>query len=209
MEFRVVTIARECGSRGGAIARLLGERLGWSVLDRSLISEVARLAKVDPKLVERYDESVDSWIYRLSKKALWKGAFEGVAMPVEESCFDAQAMSQIVAGVIRQAADGGNCVIVGRGGQCLLQDREDVFHVFIYAPIEDRIQRQAERFGQTTEMDVEQYLDQVDRRRAECVRWLFQQDWTNRHLYHLMASSTIGEERVVDAVVEAMGKERS
>jgi cytidylate kinase len=173
-----------------------------------LISEVARLAKVDPKLVERYDESVDSWLYRLSKKALWKGAFEGVAMPAEESCFDAQAMSEIVARVIRQAADGGNCVIVGRGGQCLLQDRDDVFHVYIYAPLEDRSRRQEQRLGQESDRDIEQYLDQVDRRRADCIQWLFQQDWTNRHLYHLMVSSTIGEERVAEAVVAAMGKER-
>lgn len=209
MKYRVVTIARECGSGGGAIGRSLGERLGWSVLDRSLISEVARLAQVDPKLAERYDESIDSWLYRLSKKALWRGGFEKVATPAEESCFDAESMAEIVARLIREAAEAGRCVIVGRGGQCLLQSRDDVFHVYVYAPIEERIERLRERLGPESDIDLEQYIDATDRRRAECIRWLFDQDWTNRHLYHLMVSSSIGEQRVVDAVLNAMEREGS
>lgn len=208
MQHRVVTVARECGSGGGAIARLLGERLGWSVLDRSLIAEVARVAQVDPKLAERYDESVDSWMYRLSKKALWRGGFEGVAKPVEDACFDAESMAEIVARIIRQAADAGRCVIVGRGGQCLLQDCEDVFHLYVYAPLEERIRRLEARLSSGDRADPEEVIELTDRRRAECIRWLFQQDWTNRHLYHLMISSSIGEERVVDSVIDAMGRER-
>ena len=36
--------------------------------------------------------------------------------------------------IIEEAAEIGDCVIVGRGSQCILQQREDTFHVFIYAP---------------------------------------------------------------------------
>ena len=209
MVYRVVTIARECGSGGGSIGRLLGKRLGWNVLDRSLISEVARIAQVDPRLAERYDECIDSWLYRVSRRALWHGAFEGVANPAEASVFDARSMAEIVARVICEAAESGSCVIVGRGGQCLLQEREDVFHTYIYAPLRERIRRLQQRGWPEEEMDAEQYIEATDQRRAECIRQHFQQEWTNRHLYHLMISSSLGEERVAEAVITAMEEKRA
>lgn len=206
MVYRVVTIARECGSGGGSIGRLVGERLGWNVLDRSLVSEVARIAQVDPRLAERYDECVDSWLYRVGRRGLWRGAFEGVASPADESVFDAQSMAEIVTGIILEAADAGSCVIVGRGGQCILQAREDILHAYVYAPLRERIRRLQERGGTEEDVDAEQFIEATDRRRAECIRQHFQQNWTNHHLYHLMISSSIGEERVVDAIISAMGR---
>jgi cytidylate kinase len=206
MAFQVITIARECGSGGGTIAELLGKRLGWSVLDRALISEVARLAQVDARTVERYDECIDSWLYRVSKRGLWHGAFEGVATPVEASCFDAETMAEIVARVMSEAADAGRCVIVGRGGQCVLQTRKDAFHVYVYAPLPERIRRLRQRLATETDLDLEEYIEATDKRRSECIRLRFHQDRANHHLYHLMIGSSIGEDRVVDAVIAAMGK---
>jgi cytidylate kinase len=204
MVYRLVTVARECGSGGGSISRLLGERLGWNVLDHSLIADVARIARVDPRTAERYDECVDSWLYRVGRKALWRGAFEGVATPADASIFDAESMAEILVRVVREAGDRGNCVIVGRGGQCILQARDDVFHVYVYAPLDERIRRLQERGGFDEDADAEQYIETTDQRRAECIRRNFHQEWTNCHLYQLMISSSIGEERVVDVIIRAM-----
>jgi len=43
-------------------------------------------------------------------------------------------MVKISQKIIEKAYSDGNAVIVGRGSQCVLQHKPDVFHVFVYAP---------------------------------------------------------------------------
>ena len=72
---RVLTVAREYGSGGGHIACTVAERLGWNLLDKALVEAIARSAQVDPDLARQYDERVDSWLHRISRRSLWHGAF--------------------------------------------------------------------------------------------------------------------------------------
>ncbi len=201
---RVITIGREYGSGGSTIARLLAEQLGWRLVDNSLIAEIAEMAKINRELAARYDESVDPWFYRLVK-ALWRGGYEGVATRLETDVFDADAMASLWHRVIREAADIGQCVTVGRGGQCILQERKDAFHVFVYAPLRERIQRLRER-GET-EPDLEAAAEETDRRRAAYIWRHFGQEWTNRHLYDLLICSSLGVEKAVSAILCAAGLE--
>jgi len=64
---RTITIEREYGAGGAAIAERLAERLGWKLWDQTLTVEIARLAKVDQACVERMAERCDSAFYRLMK----------------------------------------------------------------------------------------------------------------------------------------------
>ncbi len=77
--FRVLTVAREYGSGGGDIARKISEKLGWRILDKALIEGIANVARVDPELARRYDERIDSWMHRVSRRGLWRGAIRGSA----------------------------------------------------------------------------------------------------------------------------------
>src|SRR6059058_2508926 len=89
--FRIVTIEREYGCGGGAIARQLADRLGWKLWDRSLTEEIAGMAKVDCSAVERQGERLDSRFYRLAK-VFWRGSYER-AMPLDDTqTFDADCM---------------------------------------------------------------------------------------------------------------------
>ena len=144
---RAITIAREYGSGGAVVARLLADRLGWRLLDRDLLNEVARTANVAPAVAERFDERIDPWFHRLVKHALWRGAPDAPISVDNFDLFDAEMMAVIGRKVIEEAARMGNCVVVGRGGQCILYGWPEVFHVFLYAPIEIRKKRVAERRG--------------------------------------------------------------
>lgn len=199
---RVITISREYGSGGGTVARMLAERLGWRLVDQSLITEIARTAKVNPDVAKRFDESVDPWFHQLNK-ALWRGGYEGVATRVDSDLFDAEAMAALCRRVLEEAATIGNCVTVGRGGQCVLQKREDAFHVSIYAPMAERVQRIQDRIP--AGKDPVAYARETDRKRAAFIQRFFGQDWTNRHLYDLMISSSIGLEAVTAVILVAAG----
>ena len=199
---RVITISREYGSGGGTVAGKLAERLAWRLIDRSLLTEVARRAQVQPDVAARYDECLDPWFHRVTK-ALWQGGYEGVASTVENPVFDADTMAELSARAIREAAGIGNCVVVGRGGQCILQQNPDVFHVSLYAPIAERVDRMRGRIPDGA--DLEAFAEDSDRRRAAYIRRYFGQDWTDRHLYHLMICTSIGLDNVVSTILNASG----
>ncbi|MEI9970854.1 MAG: cytidylate kinase family protein [Ignavibacteriota bacterium] len=69
----------------------------------------------------------------------------------------------------------------------ILQDREEAFHVFVYAPWKDRVERVRARDEFSGPIDA--YIAAVDRRRATYVRRYYGCDWKDPHLYDLMVSS--------------------
>jgi len=200
--FRVLTVAREYGSGGGRIAGKIAERLGWELLDKALINEVARACRVDPELAGQYDERVDSWLHRVSRHGLWQGAFDGVASAVGKDILDAETVAALSRHLIEEAYNRGQCVIVGRGGQCILQDCDSAFHVFIYAPRQDRVRRVRER--QPDSADIEDCIRWADQQRAEFIRLHFGCDWSAPHLYHMLVSSELGEDETASLIIEAM-----
>lgn len=202
MQYGALTVAREFGSGGAELARRLAARLGWKLLDNALVMQIAQRAQVDPELARSFDERVDSWVHRIARKGLWGGAFEAVAMPAEAAVFDAETMAALATRLIGEAYEQGQCVIVGRGAQCALRARPDVFHLFVYAPRAARIERLRTRAGAPE--DVEAWMAETDRMRSEYVRRNFGCDWANPHLYHLMIDSSLGMEASEDAVLAAM-----
>jgi len=197
---RIITIGGEYGSGRVQIAGEAARALGWNLVDSSLIEAIARAAHVDCETARHYDECIDSWFHRL-RKALWHGGYEGVATTTEAG-FDADAMAALARRVIEEAANQGHCLIVGRGGQCILQGRPDAFHVFVYAPRRERLERV--RREQSPVADAEALMDTRDRRREAYIRRHFGQEWTNPHLYDLMLCSSMGETAAVASILAAV-----
>lgn len=105
------------------------------------------------------------------------------------------------------AAWRGRCVIVGRGAQCLLQDRDDVAHVFVCAPWEDRLSRV--RGEPQPPPDVEEFLRATDDEWGRYIRTNYGCDWKDPHLYDLMISSRMGVESAASLLLEALKSERA
>jgi len=206
MEYRVLTISREFGSGGGWIAQSIAKRLGWKLLDSALIEQIACEAKVDAGVVSRFDEHVEGWLARINRQAMRGAAMAaGVALQ-EEKCFDPDVMADLTRKIIEHAHEAGGCVIVGRGGQCILQAKADVFHAFVYAPLRVRIHRLRTRLEPGA--NIEQRIHDVDGERALYLKHRFAKDWKNPHLYDLMISSAGDEERTARVIEFAMWKNR-
>jgi len=201
--YRALTVAREYESGGDRIASLLAERLGWKLIDSALLEEVAHIAHVDPQLVRKFDECVDSWVHRVSRRALTYGAFDAVAVLPETVIFDAETTARLTRTAIEHAWESGNCVILGRGSQCVLQDRPDVFHVFLFAPFDGRVVNAFLPGDRVA--DVAERVRAADVQRARYVQMNFRQEWRNPHLYDLMMDAHLGDERVVATILAGMG----
>lgn len=200
--FNVITVSREYGSGGGIVAEMLSNRLDWKLVDRSLVTEVAQRAQIDPEVAARFDERVDPWFHRLVK-SLWRGGYEGVASSVDTDVIDSEAMTRIGAEIVREAASMGHCVIVGRGSQCLLRNRKDTFHVSVFGPYKGKVQRLRELLPPGS--DVERAIEEMDHWRATYIKRNFDKDWKDRRLYHLVISSGLGLETVADTILCAAG----
>lgn len=200
--FRVVTIARECGSGGAEIARRIAENLDWRLLDDSLIAVVARRAQVDIDTARQYDESVDSRWHRMNRSSSWCAAIMGGLAPLDFQFFDADTMAVVTHQVIADAAAKGNCVIVGRGAQCVLQSCPHALHAFVYGPWSERVDRIRQRLG--TQGDAARWIQSMDRARAAYLQRQFGRDWKDPHLYQMALSSQLGIDHVASLITSAV-----
>ena len=96
----------------------------------------------------------------------------------------------------------GNAVIVGRGAPFFLREHPDAFHVFLYAPRAEKIRRTIAD-GHSAE-EAEEMVDTVDRERMAYVKHYFNADWPTRSLYHMMVNTAVGNEAVINTILDTM-----
>ena len=120
----IITISRQTGSGGHTVGRLLAEKLGYEFYDKEIVASVAASMGIDEKLILENGENMSDQDY-IDMKSGFVPHYRKAEVPYEE-IRDAQEK------VINSIAEKGNCVIVGRGADYILRERDDAFHVFIH-----------------------------------------------------------------------------
>src|SRR6266851_8620487 len=198
---KVLTIEREYGSGAAAIAKKVAAQLDWKLWDQVLTDEICRRMECDRQHVERHEERRDPLHYRLFK-AFLRGSFEGSLNEPRLRIADAESIRQVTEQLVRAAAAEGHAVIVGRGSAYYLRDRPDAFHVFIYAPFEEKVRRL--QLEERTQAEAIQLAESVDRDRAAFIKEHFGIEWPARHFFHLMVNTTMGDEAVVQTILNGV-----
>jgi len=165
---RTITVSRQLGSLGTQIAHQAAQRLNFSVVWREAINQAARAAGApEMALVEIDDLGL---------------------LGLEPSTEECSAYHLAMRGVMRDLADAGNVVIIGRAGQVLLRDRADVLHIKIMAPAPLR----AARVAGVQKISIKAASAQVeasDRIRAEYLQRCFSARWDNPELYDVIINT--------------------
>ncbi len=198
---RVITIEREYGSGGAEIAKRVAARLGWKLYDQLLTNEIARLMECDCRVVEEHEEKRDPLYYRLFKSFM-RGSYEGSLNAPRLKMADTDCIREVAERVVKDVSERGQCVIVGRGSAYYLQGRKDAFHAFVYAPLGEKVQRL--RAAGKSEREALQQAETVDLDRAAFIKQYFGVEWPDRHRFHMMINSTIGEDAAVDLILEGI-----
>jgi cytidylate kinase len=199
---QAITIEREFGCGGSEIAGVLASRLGWSLWDERLTQEIARLTESTPQAVEQREWRTDPGVYRIFKDFL-RGAFEGGLPPTSRlHLLDARRIAAVSETAVQSAYSSGPSVIVGRGSQYFLRNRNDVFHVFLYASRDHKIRRLIS-MGATEDKAIEQ-VDTTDEARAAFVRQYLELKWPEPHLYHAMFNTEMGESCTVNMLLQCV-----
>ncbi|MBN1967152.1 MAG: cytidylate kinase-like family protein, partial [Anaerolineae bacterium] len=190
----VVTISRAVGSGGDEIAQLVCERLEYRYLDKWLLVEVATEAGFTP------NDALDFSEQHYKARSLWESLFgprqrvvariptrqrdsigkEGITV---EKLSELDCIALVRAAILK-AHERGNMVIIGRGGQAILQDQPDVLHVRITAPLPQRIKRIQAEEGLSPSRAAE-FIARRDHATQEYLRRFFDINWEDVDLYHL------------------------
>jgi cytidylate kinase len=202
-EIRIITVDREYGSGAGVIAEQVAARLDWKLWDQRLTDEIARRMDCERRAVEEREERRDPATYRLFK-AFLRGSFEGTVNTQRMKPVDADCIREVTEKVVKEVAETGDCVIVGRGGAYYLGDRPDAFHVFIYALFEDKVRR-LQATGKTAK-EATALVEEVDVDRASFIHQYFNVAWPEKQRYHLMINSSMGEHLAVETILDAVAR---
>jgi cytidylate kinase len=202
MMIRAVTIEREFGCGGSEIAAKLAKLLGWKLWDHELIQEIARLTNSTPQAVEQREWKNDPAVYRVFKSFL-RGAFEGGLPPTDRlKLLDARRIAAVSELAVNHALSDGPCVIVGRGSQYFLRERQDVFRAFLYASRTSKIHRLITA-GTPQEKAITD-VDTIDRDRAAFVKTYFKLNWPEIHLYDAMFNTETGDSLVAEMLAHCV-----
>ncbi len=187
---RFITISRECGAGGSHVAELVGRQLGWDVLDKDLLDQVADECDLPRSTLENVDETTPHWTAGLL--GTWLDA---------TGCPHRKYMAHL-GRVVATAARRGNVVFVGRGAQFFLPPGQGLA-VRIIAPKEYRIQQVMRRY-RLSAGKARRFIAEVDRGRREFVRRFFHRSIDDPHLYDLVINvERLGTVAAADKIVGA------
>jgi cytidylate kinase len=189
--FQNICISREAGSGGGAIARLLGQRLGWKVFDHELLEAIAHRMELPIDDVRTFDELAPSVI-------------QDWLLPLREEHYAPQeAYLDHLAKLIEAIGRAGQSVLVGRGAGFLLP-RETTLSVRIIAPLRVRSLRLAERMGVSVRTARRAAKD-LDARRAAFDRTMHRMNSNDPHNYDIVLdSNSLGLEIAAEVIFRAV-----
>ena len=196
MKKQIITIARQCGSGGHKIGELVAEQLGIPLYDKALVDIVAQRSGYSKETIEREGEySTTSFLYNIATGGLRPYQNE-VRIPDQINAFQTN--------LIRELADQGPCVIVGRCADYILQDREDCLHVFVHGSPEDRFARVVQD-GRSDEAHARSFVLDRDKKRARYYKHITDQVWGASEHYHLCMDTTrLGVERCADIILACL-----
>jgi cytidylate kinase len=199
----VITVSRELGSGGNHVVDLLCEGLGYCRVDKAMLSEIAAEAGVDVKAVLTKERDVAGKPRLISDQmtSLYDrqpGAF-GRADEIDD-----QTYVRIVRETMAKYAKAGDAIIVGRGGQIILQDWPNTLHVHLYASPEKRVQTMVERYG-ISKLDAQRRIERSDEQKRLYIRNVHKNaNWKDLKYYHLaIDSGRIAAEPAVELIVTA------
>ena len=152
MKKYVITLSRQFGSLGRAIAQQMSQELGINFYDRDIVEETASRMGLPVSVVSDKEEHADS-IYFRYQYPLGNGL-----VSMQDEIF------QIQKNIIRDLAQRESCIIVGRCADSILMDMENRLNVFIYAPVEARLRNCIETMMMEEKM-ARRMIREVDRAR--------------------------------------------
>ena len=178
----IITIAREHGSSGKQIGKCVANALGIPFYYKEMITLAAKESGLNREFI--------SDIHKNSPDIMRDLYLSSNAVQYAIKAQDA---------IIREIAENGSCVIVGRADY-ILKDYDNVVRIFIHAPQDYRIQRVMDVYGDTPK-EARVNIERSDKARASYYEHISGTHWGDARNYELTVDSSDGVEKTAQFIV--------
>jgi cytidylate kinase len=197
MKNYILTISREYGSGGRQVGELLAKELGIPFYDREILQMSAEKSGMSTDFLEKRDEVIQNTFLHNLMHATYPNIEAYYETPITDKVFQAQSS------VIRDIADKGSCVIVGRCADYILRDNPAVVTVFVRAELEDRIRQATEQYDMPSDKAAER-IKKIDKQRANYYKYYTTRQWGSMNNFDLIINSSFTGIDGAVAVIKTM-----
>lgn len=179
----IITIAREHGSSGKQIGRLVAEGLDIPFYYKEMVALAAHESGLDKEFISDIHKNAPD----ILRELYLNSSAVRMAIAAQEK-------------IIRKIADNGSCVIVGRAADYVLRNYKNVVRIFIHAPKRYRIRRVMEIYGDSLD-DARRNIRRSDKARSSYYRHISGRRWADGRHYNLSVDSSVGVEKAANLIL--------
>ncbi len=204
----VITISRQLESGGDEIAHRLCDKLGYQYFDKNAMVQIGREIGLDASIIQEaanFRPAPKSLLERWfgSTPRLTGGDPSSWTFSARNDALQELTVANLMA-LIQAGYERGNVVIVGRGGMAALQDKPDVLHVRVLAPLELRVKRLQEHEG-LSETEAQLKIKERDLSDVDWIHRYFGLDSHDPALFDLIINtSKITPPAATDLIIQAL-----
>lgn len=188
----IITIAREYGSGGRYIGKLVAEKLGIKLYDKEFVEKIAKDTGFSAEYIESNEQK--RTVLDNVNGGYYVGLNNADELFIKES------------NLIKELAEKESCVIVGRCADFILKDKENVFKIFINNTMENKIKRATEFYGMNKEK-AKKEISRINKLRANHYKYYTDKDWREPSNYDICINSdAVGIENAVELICNSIKK---
>lgn len=188
---KIITISREFGAGGGEICKKVADRLNYDYYDKAIILRTASELGIDVESILKWEEKIPL------NFGFGQSLFDFYSRPINEKLYDAQR------DIIRNFAEKGNCVILGRSANSILKEFDSTLHVFITAPQEFRLNRMKPQMPEESDAKLLERINSIDKQRKRYCAYNTGKEFGNATQYDLcLNTAKIDIDKCVDIIVD-------
>ena len=188
----IITIAREYGSGGRYIGKLVAEKLGIKLYDKEFVEEISKDTGFSAEYIESNEQK--RTVLDNVNGGYYVGLNNADELFIKES------------NLIKELAEKESCVIVGRCADFILKDKENVFKIFINNTMENKIKRATEFYGMNKEK-AKKEISRINKLRANHYKYYTDKDWREPSNYDICINSdAVGIENAVELICNSIKK---
>lgn len=191
---QIISISRQYGSGGHEIGKKLAEKLGYAFYDKEILANVARKMNICQAVLAESDESqTNSLLYSVVMRNNRSASFE-------------ERLAKQERHYLRQQAEKGSCVIIGRCANYVFRHDPGLMSIFISAPLPARVERIMERYHLSAE-EARRQIHTTDKKRANYYNYQTDAKWSDISQYHLVIDRTLfGVDKTVDLLAQLVAE---
>ena len=180
----VITISREFGSGGRELGKRLADALGYAYYDREIVEQIAKKSQLDENYVSY---ALEGGMFRNFPVHFGRTfSYSPMLMANETTLLSEQNK------LLKELADAGNCVIVGRAADVILRDYKP-FNLFVYSDMPSKVARcraKGYEHEHISDKEMMRKIRKIDNDRRKYHSMISDIPWGNRHGYHLCINTS-------------------